>query len=91
MARLAVLLILTSLIWCLVPAVVAAQEITLLNVSYDPTRELYEELNQTFIDHWRDETHQKLTIRQSHGGSTRSITGRSTRRRSTTRRAGFCA
>ena len=69
MARLAVLLILMSLIWCLAPAAVAAQEITLLNVSYDPTRELYEELNQAFIDHWRDETHQKLTIRQSHGGS----------------------
>ncbi|UCG33085.1 MAG: sulfate ABC transporter substrate-binding protein [Phycisphaerales bacterium] len=68
-ARLAVASVLISVMWPLVPAVVTAQEITLLNVSYDPTRELYEELNQAFIDHWRDETRQKLIIRQSHGGS----------------------
>ncbi|MGE3249042.1 MAG: sulfate ABC transporter substrate-binding protein [Hyphomonadaceae bacterium] len=45
---------------------------TLLNVSYDPTRELYEEFNRVFIDAWaRDHEGQRLTINQSHGGSGR--------------------
>lgn len=41
----------------------------LLNVSYDPTRELYREINQAFIAQWRVKTGQTITIRQSHGGS----------------------
>jgi sulfate transport system substrate-binding protein len=41
----------------------------LLNVSYDPTRELYEEFNQRFAAHWKAETGQEVKIRQSHGGS----------------------
>ena len=41
----------------------------LLNVSYDPTRELYEEFNQEFVKYWEKETGQKVTIQQSHGGS----------------------
>jgi sulfate/thiosulfate-binding protein len=44
-----------------------AQE--LLNVSYDPTRELYREINAAFIAEWRQQTGQTLAIRQSHGGS----------------------
>ena len=51
----------------LLPA--TAQNITLLNVSYDPTRELYEEFNAAFINHWRTTTGQTVTIQQSHGGS----------------------
>ncbi len=43
--------------------------VTLLNVSYDPTRELYLEYNQAFVQHWEAQTGQKVTIRQSHGGS----------------------
>jgi sulfate/thiosulfate transport system substrate-binding protein len=43
--------------------------ITLLNVSYDPTRELYAEFNQAFAKHWKAKTRQELTIKQSHGGS----------------------
>ncbi len=43
--------------------------IELLNVSYDPTREFYEELNKSFVAHWRKETGQQVTIKQSHGGS----------------------
>ncbi len=43
----------------------------LLNVSYDPTRELYEELNTQFIDQYERQTGQHLTIVQSHGGSSR--------------------
>ncbi len=41
----------------------------LLNVSYDPTRELYRALNAAFIAEWQKKSGQKLTIRQSHGGS----------------------
>lgn len=48
---------------------VAAGKGTLLNVSYDPTRELYEEINPLFIKHWKEKTGQTLTIRQSHGGA----------------------
>jgi len=46
-----------------------AAETTLLNVSYDPTRELYEDYNKAFVKHWQAKTGKKLTIRQSHGGS----------------------
>ena len=49
---------------------VAAQgEVTLLNVSYDPTRELYQELNAGFAKYWKGKTGQTVTVRQSHGGS----------------------
>ena len=47
----------------------AGKEITLLNVSYDPTRELYEAYNAAFARHWQEQTGDKVTIRQSHGGS----------------------
>ncbi len=43
--------------------------ITLLNVSYDPTRELYVEFNRAFVRHWKAKTGQDVTIQQSHGGS----------------------
>ena len=46
-----------------------AQPVTLLNVSYDPTRELYVEFNQAFAKHWKAKTGQDVTIKQSHGGS----------------------
>jgi sulfate/thiosulfate transport system substrate-binding protein len=42
---------------------------TLLNVSYDPTRELYQDFNAAFVKHWKNETGQSVTIKQSHGGS----------------------
>ena len=42
---------------------------TLLNVSYDPTRELYADFNQAFIAHWREQTGETVDITQSHGGS----------------------
>lgn len=50
------------------PAAQAA-EVSLLNVSYDPTRELYEEYNKSFAAYWQDKTGDKVTIKQSHGGS----------------------
>jgi len=43
--------------------------VTLLNVSYDPTRELYVDFNQQFATYWKGKTGQEVTIRQSHGGS----------------------
>ncbi len=46
-----------------------AAETTLLNVSYDPTRELYDDYNEAFVKHWQGKTGKKLSIRQSHGGS----------------------
>lgn len=47
----------------------AAKDITLLNVSYDPTRELYQEYNAAFAKHWLAKTGDKLSVKQSHGGS----------------------
>ncbi len=47
----------------------AKNPVELLNVSYDPTRELYENYNKAFAAYWEQETGQKVTIKQSHGGS----------------------
>ncbi|MCI0540476.1 MAG: sulfate ABC transporter substrate-binding protein [Verrucomicrobiales bacterium] len=48
-----------------------AKDIKLLNVSYDPTRELYVEFNVAFAKHWEAKTGDKVTIQQSHGGSSK--------------------
>ncbi|CAN1497232.1 Sbp ABC-type sulfate transport system, periplasmic component [Methylophilaceae bacterium] len=53
----------------LIPLGATAAEISLLNVSYDPTRELYQDFNDAFAKHWQAKTGDKLTIKQSHGGS----------------------
>jgi sulfate/thiosulfate transport system substrate-binding protein len=50
-------------------SVVEAREITLLNVSYDPTRELYQEVNSAFARAWKTTSGDDLIIKQSHGGS----------------------
>jgi sulfate transport system substrate-binding protein len=50
-----------------VPAL--AQQVNLLNVSYDPTRELYVEYNAAFAKHWKAKSGQDVSIKQSHGGS----------------------
>jgi len=47
----------------------ARAEVTLLNVSYDPTRELYQDVNAAFAKQWEAKTKEKVTIKQSHGGS----------------------
>jgi sulfate transport system substrate-binding protein len=47
----------------------APAPVELLNVSYDPTRELYEDINAAFAKDWKAKTGQDVTIRQSHGGS----------------------
>ncbi|MCK6403248.1 MAG: sulfate ABC transporter substrate-binding protein [Sphaerotilus natans subsp. sulfidivorans] len=46
-----------------------AKDITLLNVSYDPTRELYQDFNKAFAEHWKAKTGDNVTIKTSHGGS----------------------
>jgi sulfate/thiosulfate-binding protein len=48
---------------------VQAAEVSLLNVSYDPTRELYEEFNKSFAAYWKKKTGDVVRVRQSHGGS----------------------
>ncbi len=49
--------------------VASAKDVELLNVSYDPTRELYVEFNQAFAAHWKAQTGDNVTIKQSHGGA----------------------
>ena len=58
---------LATLASTLIAGPVAAQ--TLLNVSYDPTRELYSEFNAAFNKHWQAQGNEAITIQQSHGGS----------------------
>lgn len=53
---------------------VLAKDIQLLNVSYDPTRELYEQYNKAFAAHWKQETGDNVVVRQSHGGSGKQAT-----------------
>ncbi len=48
---------------------VSAAQTTLLNVSYDPTRELYDDYNKAFTEHWKQKSGKNVSIRQSHGGS----------------------
>src|ERR1041385_5130192 len=46
-----------------------AKPVTLLNVSYDPTRELYEDYNKAFAQYWKEKSGEEVVINQSHGGS----------------------
>ncbi len=57
-----------SILLSVIPNVWSA-EISLLNVSYDPTRELYQEYNAAFAKYWKTKTGDTITIQQSHGGS----------------------
>ena len=59
----------TLLLLATLGATLQAQDIKLLNVSYDPTRELYQAINPAFAAHWKAKTGQTVTISQSHGGS----------------------
>lgn len=53
----------------------AQAQTTLLNVSYDPTRELYQDFNPAFAKHWKAKTGQDVSIKQSHGGSGKQARG----------------
>jgi sulfate/thiosulfate-binding protein len=63
--------ILTWVLFCGVMSASAGPSgnLSLLNVSYDPTRELFEEYNKAFAGYWKDKTGQDVTVQQSHGGS----------------------
>ena len=54
---------------------VAFADTSLLNVSYDPTRELYQEFNAAFAKHWKSQTGETVAIKQSHGGSGKQARG----------------
>lgn len=56
-------------LWGTAGLALAQSPVTLLNVSYDPTRELYVEFNAAFAKYWKDKTGQDVTVKQSHGGS----------------------
>ena len=68
-------IILASLLALVATAVATAKGIELLNVSYDPTRELYAEFNKAFAAHWKAKTGDTVTIKQSHGGSGKQARG----------------
>ena len=59
----------TSLAVCALRSHRARADTTLLNVSYDPTRELYKDFNAAFAEHWQQQTGEAVTIQMSHGGS----------------------
>lgn len=61
--------VLLSILLGIAVQAVAAKDFKLLNVSYDPTRELYSEVNAAFSQQWQAKTGDKVTIVQSHGGS----------------------
>jgi sulfate transport system substrate-binding protein len=56
-------------------SVSAADSVQILNVSYDPTREFYQEFNAAFAKHWKAQAKQDVTIKQSHGGSGKQARG----------------
>ncbi len=59
----------TVLVLMLAAQAASAADVTLLNVSYDPTRELYQDFNAAFARQWKAKTGDTVTVRQSHGGS----------------------
>lgn len=58
-----------ALMTIFIGSVALAAPVELLNVSYDPTREFYEDYNALFVKHWKEKAGQDVTIAQSHGGS----------------------
>jgi len=63
------LTVLGTLTLSVAAANLASADTSLLNVSYDPTRELYQDYNSAFSKHWKNKTGETVTIKQSHGGS----------------------
>ncbi len=60
--------LLVSALFLIAPIVTKAADINLLNVSYDPTRELYQVYNEAFAKHWKAKTGDNVKVQQSHGG-----------------------
>ena len=73
------------------PAPRPAKPVTLLNVSYDPTRELYRDVDSAFATEWRRSTGQEVTVRQSHGGSGKQARADRRRRSSSAASATCCS
>lgn len=71
MKRIAIVVLALAAVGMPIRAQSAPKPVTLLNVSYDPTRELYQEVNAAFATYWKGKTGQTVTIQQSHGGSGR--------------------
>ena len=65
------ILVVLGLIFVFASQILAQNAVTLLNVSYDPTRELYQDYNEAFAKYWKAKTGQAVTIQQSHGGSSK--------------------
>lgn len=63
------LALLASIFSAAAPITASAKDVTLLNVSYDPTRELYQDFNAAFSKYWQAKTGDKVTVKTSHGGS----------------------
>ena len=69
MRKILLSIIVLAFLFFLNPDAFAQKKISLLNVSYDPTREFYEEYNKAFTAHWKQKTGKDIEINQSHGGS----------------------
>jgi len=67
--KLSALILALNIIAILVPPASPQGSLALLNVSHDPTRELYQDFDSAFARYWKGKTGQSVTIRQSHGGS----------------------
>jgi sulfate/thiosulfate-binding protein len=61
--------VLMAIVFALAAPAIHAAEVSLLNVSYDPTRELYQDLNAAFGKHWKAKSGDDVRVKQSHGGS----------------------
>jgi sulfate transport system substrate-binding protein len=75
MPKLRSLAVAALLVGSLGSAGLALADTVLLNVSYDPTRELYQDVNKAFAAKWKRETGENLTVRMSHGGSGKQARG----------------
>ena len=64
-----IVLVAVAALTLILPATALHAQVHLLNVSYDPTREFYEDYNKLFAQHWKATTGQDVVINQSHGGS----------------------
>ena len=63
------IILLSTAFAAVLPFTARAADTMLLNVSYDPTRELYADFNASFVKYWQAKTGEKVTVKQSHGGS----------------------
>src|SRR4051794_17618278 len=69
LAKLSIGLAIASAIVIFTTLPAPAKDIKLLNVSYDPTRELYQDYNAAFSKYWKTKTGENVSVHQSHGGS----------------------